>query len=89
MKLGELLSVMDERSGLQMTVSKFKVGDRVYAPFRGYGTLVDIIKEDADYPIQVKWDDPVHGEYNEPINSFTEKGYSGNMTALIMTLRFM
>lgn len=40
-----------------MTVSKFKVGDRVYAKFRGYGTVTDIYKEWTVYPIEVTWDE--------------------------------
>lgn len=56
-----------------MTVSKFKVGDRVFAPFQGYGTVVDISHDEDDelYPISVKWDD-----INvEDISTFTSDGH--------------
>lgn len=37
--------------------SKFQVGDRVYAPFHKYGTIVEIVDTDASYPITVRWDE--------------------------------
>lgn len=55
-----------------MTVSKFKVGNRVYAPFKGYGTITQI-REGNVYPIIVKWDDS-ETQYSEAWSSFTEDG---------------
>lgn len=54
-----------------MAEAKFKVGDRVYAPFQGYGTVIGITK--TTYPIVVEWDDAdkCAGE----TSSFTEDGY--------------
>ena len=57
-----------------MTVSKFKVGDRVYASFRGYGTVTKIHEGKCVYPIIVTWDD-TNGSFMEDANSFTEDGY--------------
>ena len=56
-----------------MTVSKFKVGDLVYAPYHGYGVITKIYKELCVYPIIVEWypDKP----FMETTSSFTEDGY--------------
>ena len=35
--------------------SKFQVGDRVYAPFHGYGTVIKVHEHPSVYPIVVKW----------------------------------
>lgn len=34
--------------------SKFQVGDRVYAPFHGYGTVIKVHEHPSVYPIVVK-----------------------------------
>lgn len=64
-----------------MTVSKFKVGDRVYAPFHGYGTVTKIHEDKCVYPIIVTWDD-TNVPFMEDVSSFTEDGcllqYSDN-----------
>lgn len=39
-----------------MTAYEFKKGDRVYAKFRGYGTVTDIYEEWTAYPIEITWD---------------------------------
>ena len=53
---------------------KFKVGDRVYAPFHKYGTIVEIDETDRSYPITVQWDE---SRYKIGIDrsTFTEDGY--------------
>ena len=52
----------------------FKVGDRVYALFHGYGTVIDIRDNHSVYPVVVKWDkSSVH--LVEDISTFTEDGY--------------
>lgn len=57
-----------------MNKSKFKVGDRVYALFHGYGTVIDIRDNHSVYPVVVKWDkSSVH--LVEDISTFTEDGY--------------
>lgn len=38
-----------------MIKSKFKLGDRVYAPYHGYGTVTAILPSTI-YPIEVTWD---------------------------------
>lgn len=57
-----------------MTVSKFKVGDRVYAPFHKYGTIVEIVDTDASYPITVRWDVSRY-KLGVDLSTFTEDGY--------------
>lgn len=44
-----------------MTVSKFKLGDRVYAPSHGYGVVTEIKDDGQEYPIVVTWDEKKHG----------------------------
>ena len=62
-----------------MAESKFKVGDRVYAPFHaGYGTVIKVRKNPV-FPIVVKWEDStIH--LVEDVNSFTEDGYLSRWT---------
>lgn len=64
-----------------MTVYKFKVGDRVYTPFHGYGTVTKIHEDKCVYPIIVTWDD-TNVPFMEDVSSFTEDGcllqYSDN-----------
>lgn len=52
---------------------KFKVGDRVYAPFHGYGTVTKIHENKCVYPIIVTWDD-TNAPFMEDVSSFTEDG---------------
>nr|DAR56246.1 MAG TPA: nucelotide kinase [Caudoviricetes sp.] len=40
---------------------KYKVGDRVYAPFHGYGVVTEIKDDGREYPITVTWDEKKHG----------------------------
>lgn len=55
-----------------MTVSKFRVGDRVYAPYRGYGTVTAIHSGTA-YPIEVTWDECKCADL--AVSTFTKDGY--------------
>ena len=51
----------------------FKLGDRVYAPFHGYGVVTAIHEDACVYPIEVTWDDS--GLKNmEDVNTFTADG---------------
>lgn len=52
-------------------LTKFHVGDRVYAPDIGYGTVINIISADVDYPVEVVWGD----KDNEVEDYFTEDGH--------------
>ena len=59
-----------------MTVSKFKVGDRVYSPYFGGGVVTKNESND-NFPIEVHWKDGHLGDYD----FFTEDGkfnVSGN-----------
>lgn len=60
---------------------KWHVGDRVFAPFHKYGTIVEIDETDRSYPITVQWDE---SRYKIGIDrsTFTEDGYVffGNKT---------
>lgn len=52
---------------------KFKLGDRVYAPFHGYGVVTAIHEDACVYPIEVTWDDS--GLKNmEDVSTFTADG---------------
>ena len=57
-----------------MTVSKFKLGDLVYAPYHGYGVIVKIHEDHCVYPIIVRWENGT-SPFMEEVNSFTEEGY--------------
>ena len=59
--------------------SKFQVGDRVYAPFHGYGTVIKVYEHPSVMPIIVKWDNS-NTRYVEEVNSFTEDGYLSTWT---------
>lgn len=59
--------------------SKFQVGDRVYAPFHGYGTVIKVYEHPSVMPIVVKWDNS-NTRYVEEVNSFTEDGYLSTWT---------
>ena len=56
-----------------MTKSKFKVGDRVYAPFRGHGTVIRANDNCTVYPVVVKWDKG-NDSLVEDISTFTSDG---------------
>ena len=53
--------------------TKFKVGDFVYAPFHGYGTVSKILDEHCVYPVIVTWDP--EKIFMETSSSFTADGY--------------
>lgn len=61
-----------------MAESKFKVGDRVYAPFHGYGTVIEVRKRPV-FPIIVKWENSTL-HLVEDVCSFTEDGYLSQWT---------
>lgn len=56
-----------------MTVSKFKVGDRVYAPFHDCGIVTKITNDDT-YPIEVTWEVSRY-KYGDDISTFTPDGF--------------
>lgn len=84
-KLRDQLTVVDKsplkKAEEMAEESKFKVGDRVYAPFHKYGTIVEIDDTDASYPITVKWDESRY-KLGIDLSTFTEDGYLffGNKT---------
>lgn len=59
--------------------SKFQVGDRVYAPFHGYGTVIKVHEHPSVHPVVVKWDNSTTSLV-EAVNSFTEDGYLSRWT---------
>lgn len=54
--------------------AKFKVGDRVFAPFHKYGTIVTVLDTGDPYPITVRWDESRY-KIGEDCSTFTEDGY--------------
>lgn len=52
----------------------FKAGDRVYAPFHGYGTVIEVREHHSVYPIVVKWNNSSTGLVEE-VSTFTKDGY--------------
>lgn len=59
-----------------MAEAKFKVGDRVYFPYHGFGIVTKI--DDVTsclYPIEVKWDNSHHGQV---VSTFTRNGFLTN-----------
>jgi co-chaperonin GroES (HSP10) len=52
---------------------KFKVGDKVYAPFHGYGVVTKIHDHNCVYPIEVTWDSSAV-EKREDVSTFTANG---------------
>lgn len=84
-KLRDQLTVVDKsplkKAEEMAEESKFKVGDRVYAPFHKYGTIVEIVDTDASYPITVRWDESRY-KLGGDLSTFTEDGYLffGNKT---------
>lgn len=77
-KLRDQLTVVDKsplkKAEEMAEESKFKVGDRVYAPFHKYGTIVEIVDTDASYPITVRWDESRY-KLGIDLSTFTEDGY--------------
>lgn len=59
--------------------SKFQVGNSVYAPFHGYGTVIKVHEHPSVYPIVVKWENS-STRLVEEVNSFTEDGYLSTWT---------
>lgn len=57
----------------EMSASKFKVGDRVYAPSYGYGVVTEIKDDEQEYPIVVTWDEKQHGC---SFSIFTPEGFA-------------
>lgn len=57
-----------------MASLRFKLWDRVYAPFHGYGTVTKIREYHCVYPIIVTWDKS-NASLVENVSSFTEDGY--------------
>lgn len=56
-----------------MSVSKFKVGDRVHFVTRDYGTITKISQSETEnYPIEVRWDK------TNAVSTFTKDGYVWN-----------
>lgn len=53
---------------------EWHVGDRVFAPFHKYGTIVEIDKTDRSYPITVQWDESRY-KIGIDLSTFTEDGY--------------
>lgn len=51
----------------------FKLGDRVYAPFHGYGVVTKIHDDNCAYPIEVTWDSCAF-EKREDVSTFTANG---------------
>lgn len=64
-KLRDQLTVVDKsplKKAEEMKEEiKYKVGDRVYAPFHGYGVVTEIKDDEREYPITVTWDEKKHG----------------------------
>lgn len=56
-----------------MTVSKFKVGDRVYAPYHDCGIVTKITNDDT-YPIEVTWEVSRY-THGDDISTFTPDGF--------------
>lgn len=56
-----------------MAEAKFKVGDRVYAPFHGYGIVTKIHDDNCVYPIEVTWNDRWF-ENSGNVSTFTANG---------------
>lgn len=75
-KLRDQLTVVDKsplkKAEEMEEESKFKVGDRVFYPYYGMGTVIANYKADErTFPIEVQWD---HSPTNYPISTFTEEG---------------
>ena len=53
----------------------FKLGDKVYCPFHGYGVVSAIYDDNRTYPVQVTWDWSEYKKEGE-IDSFTANGFT-------------
>lgn len=51
--------------------SKFKVGDRVFYPCYGFGSVIANYNDGRPYPIKVKWD---HSPWRWDVSTFTSDG---------------
>ena len=56
-----------------MAKPKFRVGDRVYLPYR-YGTITAIYSDGRLFPIEVTWNEMIYGE--KYITTYDADGYS-------------
>lgn len=50
---------------------KFRLGDSVYFPYHGYGTIIGLHDDGREYPIEVRWEASPHGQ---EVNTFTKDG---------------
>ena len=51
---------------------QFKLGDSVYFPYHGYGTIIGLHNDGREYPIEVRWEASPHGQ---EVNTFTKDGF--------------
>lgn len=51
---------------------KFRLGDSVYFPYHGYGTIIGLHDDGREYPIEVRWEASPHGQ---EVNTFTKDGF--------------
>lgn len=82
-EMGQIASVIDSNIVKKMKEDNkkmspddevFHVGDRVFAPFHRYGTVVEIDGSDKSYPITVKWDESRY-KIGIDLSTFTEDGF--------------
>lgn len=82
-EMGQIASVVDSNIVKKMKKDNkkmspddevFHVGDRVFAPFHRYGTVVEIDGSDKSYPITVKWDESCY-KIGIDLSTFTEDGF--------------
>ena len=51
---------------------QFRLGDSVYFPYHGYGTIIGLHNDGREYPIEVRWEESPHGQ---EVNTFTKDGF--------------
>lgn len=51
---------------------QFRLGDSVYFPYHGYGTIIGLHNDGREYPIEVRWEASPHGQ---EVNTFTKDGF--------------
>lgn len=51
---------------------KFRLGDSIYFPYHGFGTIIGLHNDGRLYPIDVKWDKSPKGS---EVSTFTEDGF--------------
>ena len=51
---------------------QFRLGDSVYFPYHGYGTIIGLHNDGREYPIEVRWEESTHGQ---EVNTFTKDGF--------------